>query len=162
MHYDLCRAIEAALVDRAAEIPLSKRARAHYDRLCDAFVFCDGKSLPFVRNASDYGRLWTFAGSRVNGPLSEALTKRGLGLGEFDNFSLKISRSAPGLASDVLRTLSASELCPRITSRLSQALKFSDCVPASEARQILAERLKDEKGLRETLVRPVREIIVAE
>jgi len=164
MHYDLCRAIEAAVVDRAAEIPFSKRARAHYDRLCDAFVFCDGKSLPFVRHKSpsDYGRLWTFAGSRVNGPLSEALTKKGLGLGEFDNFSVKVSGSTPGFASDVLRTLRASEIFPKITSRLSQALKFSDCVPESEARRILAERLKDENGLRETLVRPVREIVVAE
>jgi len=161
MHYDLCRAIEAVLVDRGAEIPLSQRARAHYDRLCDAFVFCDGKSLPFVRRTSDNGRLWTFAGSRVNGPLSEALTKRGLGLGEFDNFSIKLSGCVSGLTSDVLRSLTASELCPRITSPLSKVLKFSDCVPESEARQILSERLKDENGLRETLGRPVQEIIVA-
>ena len=98
MHYDLCRAIEAVLVKGGSEIPLSQRARAYYERLRDAFVFCDGKSLPFVRHTSDNGRLWTFAGSRVNGPLSEALTKRGFGSGEFDNFSIKISRVRPGLS----------------------------------------------------------------
>ena len=72
------------------------------------------------------------------------------------------SRAAPGLTSDVLRNLTASELCLAITLALSKALKFSDCLPESEAKQILSERLKDENGLRETLGRPVREIVVAD
>src|SRR5262249_6051132 len=46
MHYDLCRAIETVLVNRGAKIPFSRRARAHYDTLCEAFNFCDGKSIP--------------------------------------------------------------------------------------------------------------------
>jgi ATP-dependent Lhr-like helicase len=161
MHYHLCRAIESELVNRGTKIPFSQRARAHYDTLCDAFEFCDGKSLPFVRSPSRRGRLWTFAGSRVNGPLSEALAKRGFGVGEFDNFSIAISQSSTVIRSDVLHNLDAGELYPKISLSLSKSLKFSNCLPEAQATEILSERLKDQDGLRETLARPIREIVVA-
>jgi ATP-dependent helicase Lhr and Lhr-like helicase len=162
MHYQLCRAIEAGLVSRGGEIPFSQRARTHYDTLCDAFEFCDGKSIPAVRYTLQRGRLWTFAGSRVNGPLSQAFTKRGFGGGEFDNFSVSVSKGAIGFSSDVLRGLSVSELYPTVTSSLSRTLKFSNCLPHAQAADIISERLRDENGLRETLARPVREIVMAE
>jgi ATP-dependent helicase Lhr and Lhr-like helicase len=161
MHYHLCRAIEAGLVNRGAEIPFSQRARAHYDTLCDAFGFCDGKSLPLVRDASQRNRLWTFAGSRVNGPLSEALTKVGFRVSESDNFSVGISQNPKAIRSDVLHSLDACELNPAISSSLSKSLKFSNCLPEAQATEILSQRLKDEGGLRETLARPIREFVVA-
>ena len=98
----------------------------------------------------------------MNGPLSEALTKRGFGSGEFDNFSIKLSGRALELTSDVLRSLTPAELCPRITLSLSKALKFSDCLPDSQATEILSERLKDDGGLQATLARSVRQVLVAE
>jgi hypothetical protein len=141
------------------EIAFSNRARSQYEQLCEEFAFCDGNLMPAVFNERQRARLWTFAGSAVNGPLSQALAGRGFGVDTFDNFSLTISRGAVRIASDSLRTLNTSEFCPSISASLGRALKFSACLPQGEAAAILAERLRDEKDLEETIARPMRRII---
>jgi ATP-dependent Lhr-like helicase len=160
MNYQLCRAIEAELVHRGAGVRFSKTAAAQYEQLCDEFSCCDGHFIPAVCDATRRARLWTFAGSAVNGPISQGLRKRGLDVYAFDNFSVTISRESVRLTSKVLRSLNSSDLYPAISPALEKALKFSTCLPPGLAAGILALRLRDEDGLRDTLVRPVREIIM--
>jgi ATP-dependent helicase Lhr and Lhr-like helicase len=159
MHYQLCRAIEAELVNRGTGIAFSNRARSQYEQLCEEFAFCDGNIIPAVFNGRQRARLWTFAGNAVNGPLSQALANKGLGVDTFDNFSVTLSRDTLGITSDILQNLNMSERYSTISVSLERALKFSTCLPPGEATAILSERLRDESGLRETLARPVRGIV---
>jgi len=128
--------------------------------LCEEFAFCDGNFIPVVCYGRQRARLWTFAGSAVNGPLSQALVKRGLGVDTFDNFSVTLAREAIKRLSDTLYHLNMFELYPTISQAFDRAMKFATCLPQGEVEAILSERLRDEIGLRETVVRPVREIII--
>ena len=160
MHYRLCRAIEAELVKQGTDISFSIRARSRYEQLCEQFAFCNGSFIPAVTYEGQRARLWTFAGSGVNGPLSHALATRGVRINSFDNFSVTLLPETVKRLSETLPDLKMSELYPATPLALQSALKFSSCLPEGEASAILAERLRDEGGLRETLARPVREIFM--
>ena len=151
-----CRAIEATLVARALSVELSNRARTQFDALCDEFAFCDGVSIPLVVGPNGWCRLWTFAGSAVNGSLTRVMSAVGLQIRRFDNFGISIRSNEPSLIPSLVDRLDPSNCLPSIPDNLHAALKFSMCLPPGVASAILTERLRDKKGLTATLKRPVR------
>jgi ATP-dependent Lhr-like helicase len=154
--YASCRAIEAAVVARALSVELSNRARTQFDELCDEFAFCDGVSIPLVVDPKGCCRLWTFAGSAVNGALTRAISASGLQIRRFDNFGISIRSNEPSLIPSLVDQLDPGNCLPSIPDNLHTALKFSMCLPPGVASAILTERLRDKKGLAATLKRPVR------
>lgn len=154
--YASCRAIEAAVVACALSVELSNRAQNQFNTLCDEFAFCDGVSIPLVLDSNGGCRLWTFAGSAVNGPLARAMSASGLQIRRFDNFGISIRSNEPSLIPSLVGQLDPSKCLPSIPDDLRTALKFSVCLPPGVASAILTERLRDKKGLAATLKRPVR------
>lgn len=154
--YASCRAIEAAVVACALSVELSNRAKIQFDALCDEFAFCDGVSIPLVVDPNGRCRLWTFAGSAVNGPLTRSMSASGLQIERFDNFGISIKSSEPSLIPSLVGQLDPGECLPSIPDDLRTALKFSMCLPPGVASAILTERLRDKTGLAATMKRPVR------
>lgn len=156
MPYSLCRAVEAALVEKHAPAKLSKRASARLEVLHEVYSFCDGHSIPLVMDGTGLGRLWTFAGSAVNEPLKCAIASGGGPTGGSDNFSVALKGASEASFPGLLARLQPADCRPSLPSDMDEALKFSTCLPPHERDQILVERLRDERGIEETLSRPVR------
>jgi ATP-dependent Lhr-like helicase len=156
MRYALCRAVEATLVSGETKAELSNRATAQLESLRSEYAFCDGQSIPLVVGDGAQSRLWTFAGSAVNGPLKRALEDRGMATGKVDNFSVSIASSDMPAVTRAIGSLKPADCFPFLPVGLEDALKFSICLPPDEAKAVLSERLRDDQGLAETLCRPIR------
>lgn len=156
MPYALCRAIEAALVARQSSVKFSNRAQAQFEMVCDEYAFCDGYSVSIVVDAEGNCRLWTFAGSAVNGPLASGVASGGFAVKRFDNFSITVRSAEPHKIARTVNRLAPSDCSPLTPAALNQALKFSICLPPGVSSAILTERLRDEEGILATLARPTR------
>lgn len=111
---------------------------------------------------SGQANLLTFAGSAVNGPISRALAQRNINIKKFDNFSVVIANKDVAKISRLLGDLIPTDCEPTVPHNLGNALKFSTCLPPGQAAAILSERFRDERGLVETLKRPVRVVRAAD
>ncbi|MDZ3835917.1 MAG: HEPN domain-containing protein [Rhodospirillales bacterium] len=150
--------IEAALVEKSSSAQLSKRASSKLEMLHEDYGFCDGASIPLVMDHTGSARLWTFAGSAVNESLRCAIARRGGAIKGSDNFSISLKSSCGASTSDLLARLDVADCRPSLPPGMEEALKFSVCVPPDEKEQILTERLRDVRGIGETLLRPLRVI----
>lgn len=158
MPYRLCRAIEAALVEKRSSAQLSKRASSRLEMLHEDYGFCDGASVPLVMDRTGSARLWTFAGSSVNEALRCAIARRGGAIKGSDNFSISLKVPGDASVSDLLAGLDVADCRPALPQGMEEALKFSVCLPPDQKEQILTERLSDRRGIEETLLRPLRVI----
>ncbi|NJO34485.1 MAG: DEAD/DEAH box helicase [Rhodospirillales bacterium] len=156
MHASLCQAIERVLVQGPPEVALSSRASTRLKVLRDAFIFCDGDSLPIVRHGDSKLRLWTFAGGRANAMLAAGLAGAGLIIETSDNFSVRFAGCNPKALAGALGKIDADMLPTPVTARTLAKLKFGACLPEALACAVLAARLAENGVLHTTLARPRR------
>jgi hypothetical protein len=109
-----------------------------------------------VFSSNGQSRLWTFAGSSVNGPIANMMAKNGFPSNSFDNFSVSVKNSRPTDVAHLVDRLKLADCAPSIPADLDRELKFAMCLPPQMSSAILTERFRDENGLKATLARPVR------
>ena len=89
LHAELARSVEQVLASGDSGVTLSSRARASLYGMREAMPYINGEFLPVV-STGDELRIWTFAGSRANAMLANALRTAGGSLRTTDNFGITL------------------------------------------------------------------------
>jgi ATP-dependent Lhr-like helicase len=116
----------------------------------DDFAWLRSGSSPIVTRADGVTEWWTFAGGRANAALAAAIEKAaGRGPARFDNFAVRPLAGADVVARIVadLRSRGPGEIRPAVSEESVSGLKFSDCLPPSVAKCVLAARLADPRAM---------------
>lgn len=158
LHVRLCRSIQKTLAQGLVRAELSRRATDRLDELRGEFAWVEEGQTAVVTDPSGTSRWWTFAGLRANIALGGFLKPLTDPHGAWGNLAITLEAGAK--ASDLrLRLREASPEAIAAEMPVSDAavdgLKFSVCLPAPRARQVLRRRLIDVEGIRSCLEQPI-------
>jgi ATP-dependent Lhr-like helicase len=158
LHSRLCRAMQRALAQGQVHAELSRRATDRLDGLRGEFAWVEEGHTTVVTESSGKSRWWTFAGLRANTALGGFLRPLTDPHGAWGNLAITLE---PGAKANDLR-LRLREASPEaVTAEMAvsdaavDGLKFSVCLPAPRARQVLRKRLVDVEGIRSCLEQPI-------
>lgn len=159
----LCGAIRRLLAGDAVSPAWSRRAVARMEMIRSDFPWLTGDESNALVSAGGEVAWWTFAGGRANAALTHELGRR-LGIKvTSDNFAIRFPpHQSIGPIDDELRRLGAADprtLRPPVVAKARDELKFSECLPADLADQVVQERLADPWAVAETMGRPTRTIV---
>lgn len=105
---------------------------------------------------------WTFAGSRANATLANEISLVTGSRVDHDSFSLTCDSNTPFSvlenAIGEIRRKVVEEMGPAVDDHAVDGLKFSECLPANLAHEMLESRLRDSIAVRETLALRVRNV----
>jgi ATP-dependent Lhr-like helicase len=122
---------------------LSRRAEATLEQIRLRLEYVDGEGLPLVSDGEDGVVLWAFAGGAATASIAFGLTNLGLKVTGFDDFAVTVKvRDSQHLAT-ALDNIDPDMVHPRLPDDVSEALKFSLCLPETITRSILASRVSD-------------------
>ncbi len=152
LSFRLCQAIRGLLESDEEKARWSKRARAQFEEVRDAFTWLRPDGPVVVPNPRGGVTWWTFGGGAANAALAATMeTTVGIERGSFDNFAVHVKSDVPvealGEAIEKLRSLDIAEIVPRITDEALERLKFSECLPPDRAVGVLRRRLVDREAL---------------
>src|SRR5258706_470320 len=80
-------------------------------------------------------------------------------VGRLDRGAMLQHQTRAAAIADTFARLDAAAVNPSIPESIAQELKFSECLPAELAAEVVEARLSDREGIRATLAR-VRRIVV--
>jgi ATP-dependent Lhr-like helicase len=158
--FRLCRAIRDILTSESRAACWSQRACNAIDGIRQEFSWLtpEGTTLRFLHQADDHStdvEWWTFAGSRANAALRAAL-QQSLGVSvDADAYSLQFGESVDvedvRQAISILASTPDFDLVPDVDQAAIDGLKFSLCIPADMATELLGRRMADPPALRTVL-----------
>jgi ATP-dependent Lhr-like helicase len=161
--YVIARAVHRLLTSDAQGEGWSQRAGEQFGKLREEHFFLKPDADVIVAGPSGGDFKWhTLSGNDVNQVLAQELDLSGIKIIACDDFSITVNCS-----SDSIRLESAiCGLNPETardhfspSSQLAQALKFSECLPASVVAEMLRNRLVKLPNFHATLRRPRRFLI---
>lgn len=164
LHFRLCRAIQLALAGREVRAELSRRAVDRLDGLRGEFAWVEEGRTAVVTEPSGKTRWWTFAGLQANTALGGYLHPLTDSRGAWGNLAITLAPDWTGSAlRSKLRDASLEEVigCIPVNDAAIEGLKFSLCLPATRARQVIRRRLVDIKGIRSCLEQPISTVTQA-
>jgi ATP-dependent helicase Lhr and Lhr-like helicase len=106
---------------------------------------------------------WTFGGNRANATLAQQLSQQTASKVRHDSFTLTFE--AVVKLQDVQRAITeirqqdVAEMRPAIDEAAVDGLKFSECLPAELAIEMLQRRLQDAHATRQVLEQQVRFLV---
>lgn len=141
----------------------SQRATQTLTELREENSWLQPKSTVVLQTGGQEVEWWTYAGSQVNAALASQLSRLTRSEVRCDSFMLTFQSS---LAFEDIKTAvstvvrqNADDMYPAVEEEALEGLKFSECLPAELAIQMLAHRLQDRNATRELLQQPVRYVI---
>ncbi len=141
----------------------SQRATQTLTELREENTWLQPKSTVVLQTGGQEVEWWTYAGSQVNAALAGQLSHLTRSEVRCDSFMLTFQSS---LAFEDIKTAvstvarqNADDMYPAVEEEALEGLKFSECLPAELAIQMLAHRLQDRNATRELLQQPVRYVI---
>ncbi|MCA9316922.1 MAG: ATP-dependent helicase, partial [Planctomycetes bacterium] len=150
LHYELCQAMRAVVVDPTCELPLTERARGGLEGLRASFAWA-GASGTTMLSEGDSTTWWTFAGLKANVTLASLLAPVTPERPAADNLAIYLpegTRLQPVL--ERLAEISQDPTlwaCAPVTEDAVKGLKFSTCLPPDLAMGLLRARLADSRGV---------------
>jgi ATP-dependent Lhr-like helicase len=166
LSFALCQAMRDVLTEEREADCWSRRARARLADLREEFGWLEPDRASVVMRVSAGLEWWTFAGGRTNAGLAHEL---GVLLGttsSWDNLAIRclgdytLSKAAKAIAD--LQRRGAVGIEPVVDEAAMEGLKFSACLPAAMATEILRSRLTDQEGVRSLLSMPVQFVAATE
>jgi ATP-dependent Lhr-like helicase len=152
----VCRSVEAVVAGGRPGCNLSHRAEARLKEIQERLPFVDGASVPVVSDGKGTVRVWTFAGGVANAALSEAISGT---VGRADDFCITMRPAESARVADTLAGLDAAVVNPTVSERLSQELKFNECLPSELAADVVKPRLSDAQAVCDTIKRGRRIVL---
>lgn len=140
----VCRGIRAVL--RARELPAGATARAiaQMSEVRDSFWWIEADST-VLEPEPGRTKWWTFAGGRANAGIAGQL---GFDVGAIDDLSINFSGTVSATQLREALTAVDPEGAADVDPRRLEDLKFSACLPAGVASEVLARRDRDEEAVR--------------
>jgi ATP-dependent Lhr-like helicase len=135
---------------------LSHRAEAKLKEIQERLPFVDGTNVPVVSDGKGTVRVWTFAGGLANAALTEAIS--GI-VGRADDFCITMRPAESARVADTLAGLDAAAVNPIVPERLSQELKFNECLPPELASDVVNARFSDVQAICDTIKRRRRIVL---
>jgi ATP-dependent Lhr-like helicase len=151
--FAVCRAAESVVAGSEPGCKLSRRAAAQLNEIQERLSFVDSVIVPVVSDGDVTVRVWTFAGGLVNAALSQTFPGAA---GRPDDFCVTIRPADAARVTNTLARLDRAAVRPSVPKRIAQELKFSECLPAELATEVVEARLSDREGVRATLARALR------
>ena len=161
IHFALCQAIKASLLEEALPAGLSKRATGRLQELQVDYGWLKAGETSLVQEDS-VTRWWTFAGALANGVLANALRDGGC-KSTFDDFSLNLGTTRRADAAVSLARETAGQTAPAIPSEgvegLSNSIKFISCVPPPLRYRMVSARQVPREDVAAVVTQPVCTVI---
>ena len=162
--YQLSQAILQVLTDTQSREFWSSRATEQIQKSrgeCPWLTHCETVAIP------EDGKLtwWTFAGERANATMAHALSQLAETHVDHDSFSLTFEAAVQITeffsALEGLKQQDMNVLKVPVDEKAIDGLKFSECLPAAYALNMLEARLSDTQAVLETLRRKCRGVTSA-
>lgn len=161
--YQLTQAIKRVLASDTKSECWSRRAQDQIHATRSRFPWLEVDNTAAIAETDGTITWWTFAGSRANASLANAMAQMTTSHVEHDSFSLAFEPSVPFTdlqkAIDELQETNVHELRPAVDNRAIEGLKFSECMPFDLAWEMLEVRLQDASAVRETLAQRLRSVV---
>ena len=141
LHFDLAQGIERAIAARAVPARLSRRASQRFAEVAEQFPYCDGQSIPVVRDRTGRLRWWTFAGTATNQMLASALQSQGAATFISDDLGITTAHMSQHDAVARLERITPANICVQLPTRAVRELKFIECLQERTAERVLNGRL---------------------
>jgi ATP-dependent helicase Lhr and Lhr-like helicase len=154
--FSVCQSVEAVIAGGMPGCNLSRRAEAKLKEIRERLPFVDGASVPVVSDGKGTVRVWTFAGGLANAALSEAISGT---VGRADDFCITMRPAESARVADMLAGLNSAGVNPTVPDRLSQELKFNECLPSELAADVVKTRLSDMQAIANTIKRDRRVVL---
>jgi ATP-dependent Lhr-like helicase len=124
---------------------LSERAVGKLADLRARYPWADRAATTVVRDETGRVRWWTFAGWKANLWLARVVDPLRLEVAAIDDLGVALdpAADAPQVADFLRRSSTPPDLAQWIASDAIEGLKFSECLPAELAREVVARRLAD-------------------
>ena len=159
LSFEMSQAIRHILATDTVSNHWSQRATDQIDVLRQEVPWLTQRQT-MVLSAEDTSTWWTFAGSRANAAIAQALNLQGCHDVSHDNLSVSISgilthdELRPRI--EAIRSGEPAEMRVPVSAEAIEQLKFSSCLPSQVAHRILELRLADERALHDVLAETVR------
>jgi ATP-dependent Lhr-like helicase len=154
---EVCRAMRRVVGSSSdASADLTARGSAKLAAVREEFAGMAEGRTSLVRDERDRARWWTFAGGRANAALAQGLNDHGLRVTALDDLSIGLR--GPVSLEALQQAIAAMSTAPpraQASEPELQGLKFSECLPAQLALDVLTRRRADPEAVRETLAEPV-------
>jgi ATP-dependent Lhr-like helicase len=148
---DLSQAQREVLLGSEPDVQLSRRAVAGLAALRDSMRHTVHPRGSVVLR-DDGLRWWTWAGARSNLTLMARLQSVAEPSARLDNYAIRLRQDlSTSEVESALQAANDDSSLPEVSDDALKGLKFSEMLPASQARATLARRLVDEQGVRAAL-----------
>lgn len=153
LSFAMCQAIRDILASDSVHDRWSRRASEKLTEIRELYDWVRPDQTTLMSDGSD-ATWWTFAGVRANASLANALAPHVHDSVKHDDFSVSLpgDRSSESLM-DAINTVRAGQLedyRPAIDEEAIAGLKFSECLPATLATEMIQRRMSDCDALRTT------------
>jgi ATP-dependent helicase Lhr and Lhr-like helicase len=161
LSYEVCQEIRSVLASDEVPTWCSRRTSARLADVRAEYPWLDSRPDNVLVTTGGELTWWTFAGGRANAALAAEMSSR-LGVrATGDNFAVKLGTvpdpSSAERAVLNLVTADAEWMAPPVSESAVEGLKFSECLPAELAMQVVQTRLTDTQGTEATLSQPTRQ-----
>jgi ATP-dependent Lhr-like helicase len=157
LRYSLCQAIQRVLAGEEPGVPISKRGDEQLAKTRADFRWLTPAASHLVRHSNERVLWWTFAGLYANSAIAQAVREQNVSVAKVDNFVIALDSGTPVArlesALSQVRALDAATLTTPVSDRAVSELKFSECLPVSLARKVLAQRMTDQPAVTATFDR---------
>ena len=151
LSFRLCQAIKSVLAGETNHDCWSQRACEQITETRTGFWWVDPETTTIVSGGSNVSEWWTFGGNLVNAALAATLESESGQSVQVSNLAITIKDGIEPseLRQAVERTLAteADAFSPPVDEEAIDGLKFSECLPAEQARELLQRRLVDRTAL---------------
>ena len=157
LSYQLAQAIQRVLAGHTPGVTWSARAQTTLATARELHGWVEEGSTSVV---GEDNRLvwWTFGGLKANLSLAEHLSAGSVN--SVDDLSIPlaggVTPAGATAAIAALRRVPITELRPGVSPDAVTGLKFNECLPLPLAMQTMADRLRDDAGVADTLAKPIR------
>ena len=155
LDYPLCQSIKDVLIAKGGSERWSRRATERIQEIRREFAWLESGSTVVVIGRSGELEWWTFAGTRANAMLTRALSEATQSHVDHDGVSLTFASRLPldeiHKAVKEVRSQDVASIRPFVDEDAVEGLKFSECLPAHLAIEMLEQRLSDTESTKKTL-----------
>ncbi|PQO28925.1 DEAD/DEAH box helicase [Blastopirellula marina] len=161
--FRMAQAIKHVLATDNTEDYLSRRAAERIGEIRQEFAWVDPDSTIAILAGAGEVEWWTYGGFRANATFSHALSLATNSKVKHDSFKLTFEPSLKQQdverAIEAIRQLDVAEMRPVVDDAAIDSLKFSECLPAELAIEMVQCRLQEPEAIRQVLKRQVRSIV---
>lgn len=165
MSRQFAQAVHGLLTSALESALWTHRAKLAFVALRDEYGFLRPEAdVAATDRDRDEVRWFTFAGKLANVALADALGSKGTARPSPSDFGIRITGAGEALrAIGMVRSQSGSEICAsfEIAQDYLEKLKFSECLPAEMARQIVRDRLFRLEDIEPALHAPLIDVSIS-